>query len=98
VTRPLRFHPAVRGEVDDAYQWDEQRGAGLGREFLDEVGRAPDEIAANPSRFGFAEADIREGQLKRFPYAIYYRELSDHIRVLAVYQTARDPAGWPARN
>jgi len=97
VTLPLNFHPSVRGEVDDGYRWYERRQAGLGRDFLDEVDRVLAQIVANPSRFGFADADIREGQLHRFPYAIYYRVLADRIRVLAVYHTARDPSGWQAR-
>ncbi|MBY0229562.1 MAG: hypothetical protein K2W96_09810 [Gemmataceae bacterium] len=53
---PLEFHPAVRDEIDDAQDWYEQRRAGLGQEFLDEV-----------------------------------------ERVLAVYHTSRDPAGWRSR-
>lgn len=94
---PLDFHSAVRGELDDAYGWYEQRRTGLRRDFLDEVERALAEIAINPSRFGFAEADIREGLLNRFPCAIYYRVLVGSIRVLAVYHTARNPSDWQAR-
>ncbi len=94
---PLDFHPAVRDEIDDAHDWYEQRQAGLGAAFLDEVQRVLAEIVANPARFGFAERDIREGLLTRFPYAIYYRVLRDRIRVLAVYHTARNPAGWQSR-
>jgi toxin ParE1/3/4 len=54
-------------------------------------------ITANPARYGFANADIREGVLTRFPYAIYYRVLADRIRVLAVYHTSRDPSRWQSR-
>jgi plasmid stabilization system protein ParE len=95
---PLDFHPAVRGEIDDAHDWYEQRRPGLGRDFLDEIERVLAEISANPARYGFADADIREGLLPRFPYAIYYRVLADRIRVLAVYHTSRDPSGWQSRS
>lgn len=94
---PLDFHPAVRDEIDDAYDWYEQRQSGLGRDFLDEVERVLADITANPARYGFAETDIREGLLNRFPYAIYYRVLTDRIRVLAVYHSSRDPSGWQSR-
>jgi plasmid stabilization system protein ParE len=94
---PLDFHPAVRGEIDDAHDWYEQRQFGLGRDFLDEVERVLAEITANPARYGFADADIREALLTRFPYAIYYRAFADRIRVLAVYHTSRDPSGWQSR-
>jgi plasmid stabilization system protein ParE len=94
---PLEFHPAVRGEIDDAHSWYEQQRPGLGRDFLDEVEHVLTEITANPARYGFADTDIREGLLNRFPYAIYYRVLTDRIRVLAVYHTSRDPSRWQSR-
>ncbi|HJT78891.1 MAG TPA: type II toxin-antitoxin system RelE/ParE family toxin [Gemmataceae bacterium] len=94
---PLDFHPAVRGEIDAAHDWYEQRRAGLGRDYLDEVERVLAAITANPDRYGFADADIHEGPLRRFPYAIYYRVLPDRIRVLAVYHTARGLSRWQSR-
>ncbi|HEX4588929.1 MAG TPA: type II toxin-antitoxin system RelE/ParE family toxin [Gemmataceae bacterium] len=97
MTLPMNFHPLVQLELDRDFQWYEQRRAGLGREFLDEVARVLADIVANPARFGFAERDIREGLLHRFPYAIYYRVRPSHIRILAVYHTSRDPAGWQGR-
>jgi plasmid stabilization system protein ParE len=94
---PLDFHPAVRDEIDNAHDWYEQRRPGLGRDFLDEVERVLAEIRVTPARYGFADADVREGLLARFPYAIYYRVLADRIRVLAVYHTSRNPSGWQSR-
>lgn len=93
----LDFHPTVRDEIDDAYDWYEQQQAGLGGGFLDEMQRILAEMIENPARYGFADSDIREGLLNRFPYAIYYRVLTDRIRVLAVYHTARDPSRWQTR-
>ncbi len=97
MTLPLNFHPLVHDEIDDGYCWYEQRQAGLGRDFLDEVDHVLAEIVANPARYGFADRDIREGLVNRFPYAVYYRVLPNRIRVLAVYHTARDPSGWQSR-
>jgi toxin ParE1/3/4 len=97
MTLPLSFHPAVGDEVDDGYRWYEARQAGLGRDFLDEVQDVLAAITANPSRFGFANNNIREGLLPRFPYAIYYRLLRDRVRVLSVFHTARDPSVWQSR-
>lgn len=95
---PQEFHPSVRDEIDAAHDWYEQRRPGLGGDFLDEVQRVLAEIDANPARYGFADGDIREGSLNRFPYAVYYRVLADRVRILAVYHTARDPSGWQSRN
>lgn len=95
---PLELHPAVQREIDDAFRWYERRQQGLGSDFLDELQRVFADIQANPVRYGFAERDIREGLLRRFPFAVYYRVLTDRIRILAVYHTSRDPAGWQSRN
>ncbi len=94
---PLEFHPAARGEISDAHDWYERRQGGLGGDFLDEVQRTLAAIVANPARCGFADGDVREGLLRRFPYAVYYRVLVNRIRVLAVYHTSRDPSGWRSR-
>lgn len=94
---PLDFHPLVQKETDAAYRWYERQRTGLGADFLDAVEQVLDEIIANPARYGFADDDIREGLLTRFPYAIYYRMLPDRIRVLAVFHTARDPSVWQSR-
>ena len=94
---PFDFHPAVRGETDAGYRWYEQQRSGLGTAFLDEIEQVLAEITANPARYGFADGDIREGALTRFPYAVYYRVLSDRIRVLAVYHTSRNPSVWQSR-
>jgi plasmid stabilization system protein ParE len=95
---PLDFHPTVRDEIDAAHAWYEQRRPGLGTDFLDDLQRVLAEITANPARYGFADADVREGALTRFPYAVYYRVLPDRIRVLAVYHSSRDPSGWQSRS
>ena len=64
---------------------------------MDEIGRVTAEVAVNPARYGFVHADVREGSLNRFPYAIYYRVLDDRVRVLAVYHSSRDASGWTNR-
>jgi plasmid stabilization system protein ParE len=97
VSLPLDFHPAVRDEIDDAHDWYERRRSGLGIDFLDEVQRVLSAITASPARYGFVDAAIRAGLLTRFPYAVYYRVLTDRIRVLAVYHGSRDPSGWQSR-
>ncbi len=94
---PLEFHPGVQEEVDQAYKWYKQCRTGLGQDFLKKIDQCLTQIKKNPQRFGIAVEDIREGQVKRFPFGIYYRVLSDRIRILAVYHTSRDPSGWQSR-
>ena len=68
---------------------------------LDEVGRgslAGPVVAAAvilPERHRIK--GIRECPVKRFPYALYYRELSESIWVAAVAHQKRRPAYWSRR-
>jgi toxin ParE1/3/4 len=98
VTLSFSFHPSVRDEVDEAYRWYEARKVGLGDDFVAATDQVLAEIATNPQRYGFADLDIREGLLTRFPFAVYYRVLANQIRVLAVYHTSRHPSGWQSRS
>ena len=38
--------------------------------------------------------DIRASRLRRFPYIVYYRVLSDRVEVLAVLHGRRDSSAW----
>lgn len=93
----MDFHPLVRDEINDAYIWYEKQRFGLGSEFLDELNRVFSAITVNPAQYGFADDGVREGLLRRFPYAIYYREMTSSVRVLAVFHAARDPSDWQSR-
>jgi plasmid stabilization system protein ParE len=98
VSLRLVFHPEVQGEIVQGHDWYEEQRAGLGDEFVAEVEEVLAEITTNPARYGFADRDVREGLLTRFPYAVYYRVLSGRIRVLSVFHTARNPSGWQSRS
>jgi toxin ParE1/3/4 len=41
--------------------------------------------------------EVRRGKLRRFPYLIYYRVLSDRSEVIAVLHSSRDPKLWQER-
>jgi toxin ParE1/3/4 len=97
VSIPLDFHPAVRNEIAKAHDWYEQRRPGLGSDFMAEVRRAFSEITADPMRYGFANANVRECPLSRFPFVVYYRVLTDRIRILSVFHMSRNPSKWQGR-
>lgn len=95
---PFDFHPAVRGEVNGSYRFYEKKRVGLGQSFLNQVERALSRIGDDPEQFSFAEDDIRQCLVKRFPFVIYYRLLTDRIRILSVFHASRDPDEWKSRS
>lgn len=94
---PLSLHPDAVREMGSAHDWYEDQQAGLGTRFLSEVEKVFDKIVANPLRYAFADGDVREVLVHRFPFVVFYRVLTDRIRVVAVFHTARNPARWQSR-
>jgi plasmid stabilization system protein ParE len=46
---------------------------------------------------GVVTGDIRKAVVTKFPYCVFYRELSDRVEVIAVFHTSRDPSVWQQR-
>jgi plasmid stabilization system protein ParE len=96
--KPMMLHADAEAELRDAMAYYEARKEGLGGDFRKEIEAALGRIAANPLRFAeYRIKGIRECPVKRFPYALYYRELSDSIWVAAVAHQKRRPGYWSRR-
>jgi plasmid stabilization system protein ParE len=95
--RPVIFRRQARSEYDEAGDWYGQERAGLGSEFLDEIERLLQRVASNPEQFPILYRDVRKAVARRFPYCVYFRERNQHIVVLAVFHSARNPAVWQQR-
>lgn len=87
----LSYHGAVRREVEEACNWYDERKDGLGDEFFQELEAVLVRIAENPQTFPLTSEGRRKGRLRRFPYAVYYRVLTDRVRILAVVHDRRHP-------
>jgi plasmid stabilization system protein ParE len=93
----LAFHPDVEDEVRGAYQFYENRQAGLGDDFLAALEAAYAVLQTRPEQHQILEQDIRHSRLRRFPYAVYYRIVTDRVEVIAVHHGSRDPNQWRSR-
>ena len=69
----------------------------LGAQSLNAIERAIAIIIEAPDRWSIIEEDVRHYLMPRFPFAIYYRVLSDHIRILAFKHHSRHPGYWRYR-
>lgn len=95
--RLVIFRRQARREFDEAGDWYEQERTGLGLEFLAEIERLIHRIASNPEQFPLLYRDVRKAVARRFPYCVYFRERNQHIVVLAIFHSARNPAVWQQR-
>jgi toxin ParE1/3/4 len=88
----LTFHRAVQQEVTEACEWYDARKEGLGDEFFQELEDVLDLIRKNPQGFPLASLGRRRARLKRFPFAVCHRILSDRVRILVVHHERRHPS------
>ena len=77
--------------------WYEEKRAGPGGEFMAEVSAALGRIADMPTMYALRWEDVRTCRLRRFPYLIHFRILTDRIEVFAVLHGKRDSSAWRER-
>ena len=95
----VRLSPEAVDELAEAALWYRARRPGLESEFLDEVDRVLPVIGNSPAAFPRLldvpeDLVIRRALLPRFPYAVIFMDLGEHVRVLAVAHAKRRPGYW----
>ena len=88
----VEYHPAVEQDVAEALRFYDSISQRLADEFEAELRRVVALAATRPGRFHLVKPGFRRANLKRFPYHIIYRELSDSIRVTLVRHHRREPS------
>lgn len=86
----LILHVGAEADMLEAFNWYEDRRAGLGDEFLEELNRAFDRITETPEAFPKTYRELRRLIVHRFPYAMYFLETDDVVRVYGVLHGRRD--------
>lgn len=95
--KPIDFHPNAAQEARDAAARYEGLRAGLGDDFRAELEAALVRVRQNPQLYAAEWGSIRVCPLHRFPYLVFYEELTDRIWVAAVGHHGRRPGYWARR-
>jgi toxin ParE1/3/4 len=96
--KEVLFQKDAKAELAEAVDFYEQRRAGLGLEFQDEVEAAVKLIRQHPHRFGiYQQSQFRKCVMQRFPYLVFYWEREDAIWIMAVAHAKRKPGYWLGR-
>ena len=93
----IEVRPAAALDLEVAAEWYESQRNGLGDEFLTEADRLKSRIAENPRQFPVVYRDARRALLRRFPFAIYFRLLSNRALIVAVSDQRMNPSRWRRR-
>jgi toxin ParE1/3/4 len=95
--KPVVMHAAAEAELEEAAARYESRRRGLGREFRLEFEAALNRLTANPELYAIEVDGVRGCPLRRFPYTVYYVDLTDRIWLAAVADQRRRPGYWSRR-
>lgn len=72
MTRSVRVRPEAERDVETAFAWYEEQRAGLGREFLNELGVVYERIAKFPFLYAARYRGLRRCRVRRFPVGVLY--------------------------
>lgn len=94
---PVRLRPEALQDLKEAWQWYEARREGLGEELRACIDAAMAEIARSPLACRKVRGEARRKLIRRFPYAVIFLVEAEHVEVLAVFHSSRDPRRWQKR-
>ena len=93
----LIVRPDSELDIEEAYEWYEERSKGLGKEFINAVEDCLFQIQNNPNIYSKVYKKIRRGMVKKFPYGIFYLIQRNTIVVLGCFHFKRSPEHWKSR-
>jgi plasmid stabilization system protein ParE len=97
MTYQVIVRPEAEREIQEAFDWYEERSEGLGLEFLRAADACLSTVRRNPEAFPVVHEQVRRALLRRFPYALFYLLRDDTIVVIACFHIKRSPADWQRR-
>ena len=95
----LEILTEAEDEIEDACRFLNRRSPGLGYRFAAVVAECLTDIAANPVRFGKVEtlpdeSPYRRALLHAFRYSVVFEMVEDHVLIVAVAHSSREPNYW----
>ena len=88
----MLLEAAAALDVENAFDWYESRGSGLGADFLRSVAQARDILVRDPERFAQTRTPFRWIKLRKFPYALHFRI---NVAIVACLHFKQSPTHWP---
>ena len=97
MSHPLIIRPEAEADLAEAFDWYEDRQAGLGHQFLAEVHTALRAVAEHPVHYPVLYRDARRVLTRRFPYKVFFIVENERVEVLGVVHVRRHPRVWQKR-
>jgi plasmid stabilization system protein ParE len=87
----------AEGEYADNLRWYLARSVRAAEQFEAEFDRSIQLIEAEPSRYPRCDDRHRYFLMRKFPFQVIYRHENDHVIVISVAHTSREPRFWADR-
>ena len=98
MARPsVELHPEAIAEARAAYRWYAERNPSAAAAFIAALDQAVSQIPESPERWPLHLYGTRKFLLRRFPYAVIYRQTATAIQIVAVAHGRRRPGYWKTR-
>jgi plasmid stabilization system protein ParE len=97
MTYKVIVRPEAALEIQEAFDWYEERSEGLGLEFLRVADACLSGVQRNPTSHQIVHEQVRRALMRKFPYALFYLIRGGTIVVLACFNVKRSPADWQRR-
>ena len=94
----VELDPEAIAEAQEAFHWYAKRSQRAADGFIAELDVAVARISEQTQLFASYLQGTRRYLLKRYPYAIVFREQTDVIQVVAVAHCKRRPGYWKDRS
>ena len=83
MTYQVIVRPEAEREIQEAFEWYEERSEGLGLEFLRVADACLSIVQRNPEAYPIMHEEVRRALLRKFPYALFYLIREDTIVVIS---------------
>ena len=93
--KSLDIHPAALEELKSAVAWYLSETAAI--KFINAIDEGMDPALALPQRWPAGKYNTRKFVLRRYPFAIVYRETETGVKALAIAHGRRRPGYWKRR-
>lgn len=93
----LVIAPEVQQDLDEAYNWYEDRRYGLGEEFINCVDATIQIIFRTPDLHAEIYRKYRRALVRRFPYTVFYEYIDNKVVIYSIFHTSQNPQKWKNR-
>lgn len=89
----IDIHYLALEELNEAYNWYEDRANGLGKRLMNKVDKRISEITLHPNRYSKKKGNSRSTSIEIFPYIIIYEviEKEKTIFISYIHHAKRNP-------